>query len=552
MRFAVRTRTILSAAAIALAAASPAAAKTYGLVIGIDDYQSLPSLGGAVNDARDIASALSEAGVTDITMLLDRAASREAILKAWHDIVAKARLGDTVVFSYAGHGGQERERVQGSEQDGLDEVFLLSGFKADASGNGQRIIDDEINKLFTEARHLKIVFIADSCHSGTMTRSFDQRTGGAKTRLGNYGEIVDDQLPEPDTAAATLDPELMDNVVFFGAVQDHEVALEFPIDGVSRGALSYSFARALRGHADQDGDAVIGTRELEVYLVEKVRTMSEGRQFPQMVPRGQPTEIEFPVPGSTQPNEQNTQTTQNTNQAVQQTPTDTQNASDNPAPTQDTSGMIRIAVLGTDNAEGLAEQLRDTIAAPRESADLIWDTASGEVISSSGDIVARLGPGTNPHPVQPVVNKWLLLRELGTHAESQPLSLRIDAGNQTHRDGAQLAILLNGHKHEHLTLFNLAVDGTVQFLVPWPSHGDKNYHGKVWPDRAFEFALRVSEPYGADHLVALTSPASMSGLHIDLLGLDGTKSAGHLRAIIAKHLAGQKFQLGSVGLFTAP
>ena len=561
MRVGRSTRTILAAAGITLLAAAPASARTYGLVIGVDDYQHLPSLNGAVNDARDIASALRASGVNDVTMLLDRDATREAIFQAWNNIVAKARLGDTVVFSYAGHGGQERERVQGSEEDGLDEVFLLSGFKADASGNGQRIIDDEINKLFTDARHLKIVFIADSCHSGTMTRSFDERTGGAKTRLGNYGDIVDDQLPEPDTTAATLDPELMDNVVFFGAVQDHEVALEFPIDGQSRGALSYSFARAIRGHADQDGDSVIGTRELEIYLVEKVRTMSEGRQFPQMVPRGQPTEIEFPVPNANPAATQNTQTTQNTEptgEPVQQAPADTQNAPADPSTTQNTAatqnegGSIRIAVLGTNDGDALAERLRDTIAAPKEVADLIWDTASGEIISSSGDIVARLGPGTNPHPVQPVVNKWLLLRELGTHAESQPLSLRIDAGNQTHRDGAQLSILLNGHQHEHLTLFNLAVDGTVQFLVPWPSHADKNYHGKVWPDRPFEFALRVSEPYGADHLVALTSATKITSLHIDLLGLDGTKSAGHLRAIIAKHLKGQKFQLGSVGLFTAP
>lgn len=534
MRVTTKTtcRTAFACALIAtvMSVASMAHAKTFGLVIGINDYQHLDKLNGAVDDARDIHDALMASGAEDVTLLLDADATRDAILKAWSDILSKAGDGDTVVFSYAGHGGQERERVAGSEEDGLDEVFLLAGFKEDASGNAQRIIDDELNRMFTAARHLKVVFVADSCHSGTMTRSFDARAGRAKTRLGTYGEIVDDQLPPPDPQTATLDTEVMENVVFFGAVQDHEVVLEFPIGGKPRGALSWSFARALRGHADQDGDRVVNTRELERYLVEKVRTMSEGRQFPQMVPRGRPTEVTFAVP------------------------TDQQNAgsANQPAASDPTSDALRLAIIGAENSQALFARLRDATAAPEDKADLVWDTQGGEVIASSGDIVARPGPGTDTGQMQALVDKWLLLRDLGVHAEKRPLSLRIDAGNATHRAGAQLEILLTGHKHENLTLFNLAVDGTIQFLVPWPASANKAYHGKVRPDTTFRFALQVSEPFGADHLVALTSPEPMAELHRDLTSLDGKKAAGHLRSIIAAHLHGASMQLGSVGLFTAP
>ena len=178
----------------------------------------------------------------DVTVLLDGDATREAVINAWNNITARAKPGDTVIFSYAGHGGQELERIPGNEADGLDEVFLLAGFQVNAAGNAERIVDDELNRLFASAPDLKIIFVADSCHSGTMTRSFDPRAGAARTRLATYGPIEDDQLPEADPAAAKLDLDRMEHVVFFGAVQDHEVALEMPIDGAARGALSWSFA----------------------------------------------------------------------------------------------------------------------------------------------------------------------------------------------------------------------------------------------------------------------------------------------------------------------
>ena len=523
----LRTRKIATAALISFAvtAASPARAETFGLVVGINDYKHLSKLDGAVADAKDVEAALKASGAKNITTLLDGAATREAILDAWRTILKTARAGDTVVFSYAGHGGQERERVRGNEDDGLDEVFLLAGFNEDATGNGERIVDDELHQLFIAARHLKVVFVADSCHSGTMTRSFDDRAGKLRTRLASYGEIVNDQLPAPDPKAAAINPELLDNVVFFGAVQDHELALEYAIDGVTRGALSWSFARALRGHADQNGDKVINTRELERYLLEKVRTVTEGRQFPQMVPRGRPTEIAFRV-------------TQPASAAAGQ-----QDALVKP---------LNLHVAGTNDAPGLAANLRDVRLVAAGQADLTWDRKNGEVVSASGDVVARLGADAAPGRVQPLVDKWLLLRDLGELAEQQPLNLRIDAGNGTHHAGTELKILLDGHTGGNLTLVNLAVDGTVQFLVPWPASPNRNYHGPVEPGRTFSFKLKVSPPFGADHLVALTSPQPMSALHKEILSLDGKKAAGLLRSVIATHLKGAAYQLGSVGLFTAP
>src|SRR5262245_50037323 len=52
------------------------------LVIGIDAYQFVPQLRGAVADARDIEQTLRSQGVKDVTALLDAAADRATVMRA--------------------------------------------------------------------------------------------------------------------------------------------------------------------------------------------------------------------------------------------------------------------------------------------------------------------------------------------------------------------------------------------------------------------------------------------------------------------------------------
>lgn len=63
---------------------------------------------------------------------------------------------------------------------------------------------------------------------------------------------------------AALGEADLPHVVCLGAVQDDELALELAVEGKTRGALSWAFARALRGQADRDGDSALDTRELEL------------------------------------------------------------------------------------------------------------------------------------------------------------------------------------------------------------------------------------------------------------------------------------------------
>ena len=60
---------------------NPEGGEVRGLVIGIDAYQHVRQLKGAVADARDIQSTLKEVGVRDVTTLIDEQAERTAFLR---------------------------------------------------------------------------------------------------------------------------------------------------------------------------------------------------------------------------------------------------------------------------------------------------------------------------------------------------------------------------------------------------------------------------------------------------------------------------------------
>jgi Caspase domain len=155
----------LVASAVLLPAAPALSAELYGLTVGIDDYEgTVNDLDGAVNDAKDVAQALDRAGAREVVRLFNDDASKAAITVAWDKLLAKAKPGDTIVFSYAGHGGQEPAPPTRHDKKAI-ESFLLGHFEPSGPGTRERILDDEMFAWLEEAdrRGVKVVFVADSC-----------------------------------------------------------------------------------------------------------------------------------------------------------------------------------------------------------------------------------------------------------------------------------------------------------------------------------------------------------------------------------------------------
>lgn len=515
-----------SLCALTISMASVAGAQTVrGLVIGIDAYAELQDLAGAVNDARDVAGALSGAGVGDLVVLEDEAASRERVAAEWRAMVERAAPGDTLVLTYAGHGGQEPARVAGSERDGLDEMLLLSGFTSSGPGTRERIRDDELNHWFAEAgeRGLRVIFVADSCHAGTLTRSIDPRAPAMAVRTAQY-TISDDMLmlEMPDEAAAIREAELA-HVSFLAAGQEHEQVPEIALPGPHgepepRGALSYVFARALEGAADDDGDGVLQRAELWSFVRENVRMRSGARQTPNLLP-----------------NEGGGEPVLRLGRSIS---------------VEADMAPLRLAIL---NAEpGTLDAVRQTLAGVSvvpvgDAPDLIWDAAYGQVVTGVGDVAAHeVDLATLPG----VVGKWSAVRLIKRLSERASLRLRVHPDDGLHQWGSVIEVEIDGMRHPYLIVLALSGNGTVHHLYPQERLKDPE---RVATDRPFREKLRVTPPFGADHVVAVSAARPMSGLIAELVRLDSERAAEAVAELLLAAAAGTAgWQSGIQGLFTAP
>jgi len=139
----------------------------YALCIGINNYPGTQNdLSGCVNDAEDWAKELAKRGFT-VTKLIDKQATKQAISEGMQAVIAQAKSGDAVVITYSGHGTWEVDE-DGDEPDKRDEALCPYDL---AEGP---LSDDRLYEIFGErGRGVRLAFISDSCHSGTVSRYFN-------------------------------------------------------------------------------------------------------------------------------------------------------------------------------------------------------------------------------------------------------------------------------------------------------------------------------------------------------------------------------------------
>jgi hypothetical protein len=142
-------------------------AKKTALCIGINNYPGTHmDLQGCVNDAQDWATVLAGRGYKT-TLLLDDKATKAAMVDAMTKLIAGGGKGDSLVITFSGHGTYQPDE-DGDEVDGLDEALC----PYDLQTLGAALTDDEIRAIFsTRKGGARLLLIADSCHSGTVTRA---------------------------------------------------------------------------------------------------------------------------------------------------------------------------------------------------------------------------------------------------------------------------------------------------------------------------------------------------------------------------------------------
>ncbi len=512
----------------------PALAKVRALVVGVDRYQHLPSLAGAVNDAQDIAAVLAKIPDSEVQVLLDDEVTYAAVREAWFSVLGRATAGDAIVFSYAGHGSRVPELVAGSESDGQDDVFVLGGYANTALGRRQMIRDNELYDWFSAAQDkgVQLLFIADSCHSGTMTRAADQRVRAPRTRqvdidfaLGLESELRV-EIESPDKQIERTDLPFL---TFISAGLESQQIPELMIKSLSganntRGALSYVVARALEGEADSDSDGLLTREELRHYVLENVSVLSERQQTPSLSPQAVPEQTILAIgPG---------------------------------APPLVTASVDRIhAVYSADlNAADrayLAEKIPDLRwEIELDRADLLLDAHRGELLSAAGDVlVSGLAVSAKSELVarlRGALDKRTTLHTLKALARRTMLKTKLAPDSRAHALGERIEPTFYGQHGEYLAVLNIAGDGTIQWVYPWAKEGDMSRHGL----RPWTVPLRVAQPLGEDHLIALSFAEARTDLVKALKSLHGTRDPLRMLALIKPTLIRAGTEVGVVAMFS--
>ena len=130
----------------------------HALVIGNNNYHSMPKLKTAVNDARSVAQLLEKAYGFKVKLLID--ATRGQMLDAFDDLRKNLSRQDNLLIYYAGHGYLD---------DDSDRGFWLP-VEADGNRRANWLSNSDLSDTVRAVRAKHVLVVADSCYAGTLTR----------------------------------------------------------------------------------------------------------------------------------------------------------------------------------------------------------------------------------------------------------------------------------------------------------------------------------------------------------------------------------------------
>ena len=287
--------------------AASAQGRKHALLVGVGDYQDeqVRDLQGPPHDARGLRDVLvRDWGFDrrDVTVLLDGAATRAAILGALDALIRDTRSGDYVFIFFSGHGTSSearRGRLAASLDPGTGGLYPADLDLESGDAYAQLIVGrrDLQPRFLALDRDREVFVVFDACYSGNTVRNFFAN-GSPK-----YQPWPGDRLSYTTATTAFVEDYPYSNLLYLSASAENEMAWDIPlerlprsptIDGLPHGALTDALLRGLAGDANTDGNGELTVRELHAYA----RRSLEGafQQTPQLLhPRGRPDTPDRPV-----------------------------------------------------------------------------------------------------------------------------------------------------------------------------------------------------------------------------------------------------------------
>lgn len=506
--------------------AVPSYAKTYALIIGVNNYPhstTVSNLKGAVNDAELIYQTLLDIGIPKdhLVKRINQQASKAEIKTQWGKLIARSKPKDTLIFSFAGHGTQEKD-INGDEalidaEDHWDETLLLSGYaESPRKAHNQRLVDDEMYTLFKRAKGRRVIYLADSCHSGGTVRSIDPRAQRSVWQ-SRKAPTIRVKLSEPSIRESRQPVKEvdLDDFFFFAATESRKPSLEGIINGEHHGALSWAFAQILR-EALATGKQALNFSEMQAYIDTEVKNKTDNRQFTDIRPRGGGTDVLFQLKKSHQP----ITTTATSSKTSAQT--------------------VKLKIMGTTPA--WMASLKQ-VQVSDQNPDLIWDRKTAEILNKQGDVTAH--EIKVPSDLAQVIQRVQLLRVIDQLAKGHFIESRLSAkGDQErnkhaklHHFGDEVAFYITGLKYPYFYQFNLAGNGEVQC---YPVE-------KVGNTEKYDF--NAGDPVGNDSLISLVLKKPSAQI-AQLMTKKSCGKAMNIAKQLPNLLKNQAYQLGRVDTFT--
>ena len=238
--------------------------RVWAVIVGINDYDKIPKLKFAVNDAKsfyDLLVNFNQIPKENVKLIVNE----EATLKNLRSILGtdlKSNAGkeDMVLIYFAGHGATEPDALS-PDGDGLEKYLLpydsdLNDLYASA------LPMREILHIFRRIQSQSLIFLADACYSGA--------SGGRTASLSGIRANISDAFLNRIANGK--------GKVVITASGINEVSLEE--ETLQHGVFTYFLIEALRGNADMDHDGLITADETYNYVYEKVTKATNQEQHP--------------------------------------------------------------------------------------------------------------------------------------------------------------------------------------------------------------------------------------------------------------------------------
>lgn len=227
--------------------------RLYILAIGVSQYQNKDlTLGFPAKDAQDFGAVLhSQKGrlYRDVTakVLTDGEATKDDILDGLDWLRKETTSKDVAMLFLAGHGVNDSNGIY---------YFLPTNANPDKLMRTGVVFSDIKNTLASIAG--KTLFFVDTCHSGNIM--------GARRGVADINAVVN-ELASAENGA-----------VVFASSTGKQYSLEGQAWG--NGAFTKALVEGLGGKADYPGKGAVSINMLDLYLSERVKQLTGGKQTP--------------------------------------------------------------------------------------------------------------------------------------------------------------------------------------------------------------------------------------------------------------------------------